>query len=68
MFKVGQSVLWHSAKGYTPPEGEVGTIDHIFPSGHARLTLAAPDAPAEFNGQCSMCAPLDELIPITSED
>lgn len=61
-FSIGQQVLWKSAKGYTPPAGEIGIVDAIWPdTGYARLTLDAPDAPPEFNGKCSMCMPLAEL-------
>jgi len=50
---IGQSVIWRSAKGYTPPGGERGTVDHVWPElRKARLTLAAPDAPPEFGGKC----------------
>lgn len=61
-FRPGQTVLWHSAKGYTPPEGEYGVIDAIWPEkGCVRLTLDAPDAPPEFGGKCSMIAYFSEL-------
>ena len=65
-FTVGQTVIWNSAKGYTPANGETAIIDHIWPDkGYARLTLklSAEESAAhpEFGGECSMCAPLSEL-------
>lgn len=66
-WSVGQQVLWNSRKGYTPPAGEVGVIDAVWPEQRAvRLTLDAPDAPPEFGGKCSMCASFDELIALTT--
>lgn len=67
--RIGQKVLWHSAKGYTPPPGEIGIIDEIFPVRQfARLTLdlTAEESAAnpEFGGKCSVCMPLAELTVI----
>lgn len=61
-FSVGQKVLWHSSKGYTPRAGEIGVIDRIWLDQKCvRLTLPAPDAPPEFGGLCSMIARFDEI-------
>ncbi|TXH49023.1 MAG: hypothetical protein E6Q97_23530 [Desulfurellales bacterium] len=59
--RVGDAVLWRSARGYTASDGEVAIVDAIFSDGRLRLTLRADDAPPEFNGLCSMVAAPSEL-------
>lgn len=61
---IGAVVLWHSAKGFTPPAGEVGTISAIWPDKRcARLELDVPELAADphFRGKVSVIAYFDEI-------